>query len=144
VIRPLAPSDVDTVGSALGLARLYQGNGFYLVAWDDELPVGHLHLALGDPPEIQDLEVLESARGRGVAKDLIAHAEAFCAMQRHGELRVTVSETNDVARGLYERLGYLDTGLAPRRVTGTVQLRTGPIEVDDTLLTLSKRLDPGR
>ena len=34
------------------------------------------------------------------------------------------------------------TGLPPKRVEGTIEIRTGPIEVDDTLLTREKRLDP--
>ena len=33
-----------------------------------------------------------------------------------------------------------DAGVPPRRVHGTIQIRTGPIDVDDTLLTWEKRL----
>src|SRR5262245_2849703 len=52
-IRPLAENDVDAVTSVLGLARLYQGDGVYFVAWHGNEPMGHLHLALTDPPELQ-------------------------------------------------------------------------------------------
>jgi GNAT superfamily N-acetyltransferase len=142
MIRALAPDDVGAVAAVLGLARLFQGDGFYLVDWEDAEPTGHLHLALGEPPELQDVEVRESCRGRGVATRLIAAAEAECSMRRRTRLRVTVGVDNAVARALYERLGFRDTGDPPRRVTGTVQLRAGPIEVDDTLLTLEKRLEP--
>jgi hypothetical protein len=38
---------------------------------------------------------------------------------------------------------YASAGEAPRRVTGTIQLRTGPIEVDETLLDWEKRLSGG-
>jgi hypothetical protein len=31
-IRPLEPEKVDRVGAVLGLSRLQQGDGFYLVA----------------------------------------------------------------------------------------------------------------
>jgi len=41
----------------------------------------------------------------------------------------------------YRALGYRDRGLPPKRVTGTVQIRTGPIEVNDTLLTWEKAVD---
>ncbi len=34
-----------------------------------------------------------------------------------------------------------DVGIPPRRVQGTIQIRTGPIDVDDTLLTLEKSLE---
>jgi GNAT superfamily N-acetyltransferase len=142
VIRLLEPADVDVVSDVLGLARLYQGTGFYLVAWDGDEPLGHLHLALSDPPELQDVEVKASVRGKGVATALISAAEAWCEMTHRREVCVTVSVDNDVARGLYEKLGYADAGLPPRRVTGTVDLRTGPLEVDDTLVTLSKTLAP--
>ena len=44
------------------------------------------------------------------------------------------------AQALYRRAGYLDAGLPPRRVQGTIEIRTGPIEVDDTLLIWEKPL----
>ena len=56
-IRELASNEVDRVGAVLGLARLGQGDGYYLVAWEDDEPVGHAHLALTDPPELQDVSV---------------------------------------------------------------------------------------
>jgi hypothetical protein len=34
----------------------------------------------------------------------------------------------------------VDTGFPPKRIVGTVVIRTGPIEVDDTLLTWEKQL----
>jgi hypothetical protein len=52
-----------------------------------------------------------------------------------------VSVDSPAARALYASLGYLDVGIAPRRVVGTIEIRTGPIDVDDTLLTLEKALD---
>jgi hypothetical protein len=33
-LRSLKPEEVEVVGDALGLARLHQGNGFYLVTWE--------------------------------------------------------------------------------------------------------------
>ena len=46
-----------------------------------------------------------------------------------------MSATASGAQALYRSLGYVDTGLPPRRVTGTIVIRSGPLEVDDTLLT---------
>jgi ribosomal protein S18 acetylase RimI-like enzyme len=139
-IRPLAPEQVDRVAEVLGLARLDQGDGFYLVAWDGDQPAGHAHLALTDPPELQDVEVSPQYRRRGVGSALTAAAEAEALKRGFDRLRVTVSVDNVAAQALYRTLGYGDAGLPPRRVLGTVMIRTGPLEVDDTLLTWDKRL----
>ncbi|MGH3141179.1 MAG: GNAT family N-acetyltransferase [Gaiellales bacterium] len=134
-IRPLADGEADVVGSVLGLARLHQGTGLYLVAWDGSEPVGHAHLALTDPPEMQDVEVRDTYRRRGIASALTAAVEAEARARGHTTLRVTVSADSPDAQALYRKLGFADTGIPPRRVQGTVQIRTGPLEVDDTLLT---------
>jgi [ribosomal protein S18]-alanine N-acetyltransferase len=139
-IRRLAQTEVDSVGRSLGLARLHQGDGVYLVAWDGGEPAGHAHLALTDPPELQDVEVREPYRRRGVASALCAAAEAEARAAGHSALRVTVSAHSPAAQGLYERLGFADTDTPPRRVQGIVQIRTGPLEVDDTLLVWEKPL----
>ncbi len=139
-IRPLAAGEADVVGTVLGLARLHSGPGLYLVAWDGSEPVGHAHLALTDPPEMQDVEVRETHRRRGIASALTAAVEAEARARGHATLRVTVSVNSPDAQALYRKLGFADTGIPPRRVQGTVQIRTGPLEVDDTLLTWEKRL----
>ena len=56
-------------------------------------------------------------------------------------LALTVGADNAVAQALYRKLGYVRTAEPPRRVHGTVQLRTGPLEVDDVLLPFEKRSD---
>jgi ribosomal protein S18 acetylase RimI-like enzyme len=139
-IRELAATEVDRVGAVLGLARLGQGDGFYLVAWEGDEPLGHTHLALTDPPEIQDVSVRPEYRRRGVASALAAAAEDEAGARGFTRLRLSVSIGNEAARNLYRGLGYLDAGVPPRRVQGTIQIRTGPIEVDDTLLTWEKAL----
>jgi [ribosomal protein S18]-alanine N-acetyltransferase len=89
---------------------------------------------------VQDVEVREPYRRRGVASALCAAAEAEARAAGHTLLRVTVSAESPGAQALYRRLGFADTGTPPRRVTGTVQIRTGPLEVDDTLLVWEKPL----
>jgi ribosomal protein S18 acetylase RimI-like enzyme len=140
-IRPLVDAEVEVVASVLGLSRLHQGDGFYLVAWEGNEPLGHLHLALTDPPELQDVFVRTEHRRRGIASALTTAAEREAVVRDFERVRLGVSITDQVAQALYRRCGYADTGLAPRRVTGTILIRTGPIEVDDTLLTWEKRLD---
>jgi GNAT superfamily N-acetyltransferase len=140
-VRPLDGTEIELVCDVLPLHRLHQGDGSYLIAWDGATPVGHLHLARSSPPEVQDLTVLDSHRRRGVATTLLNAAEDACRDLGANRVAVTVSVDNAVARSLYERLGYRDTGEPLRRVTGTVELRTGPLAVDDTLQTLAKHLD---
>jgi len=137
-IRELAPGEVDRVTAVLGLARLEQGDGFYLVAWETGEPLGHAHLALSDPPELQDVEVRPEHRRRGVASALTTAAEQAAAARGYDRLRLQVSIGNDWAQALYRGLGFGDAGVPPRRVQGTIQIRSGPLEVDDTLLTWEK------
>ena len=139
-IRELASDEVERVGAVLGLARLEQGIGYYLVAWEDEEPLGHAHLALTHPPELQDVSVRPKHRRRGVATALADAAEQAVVARGFDRLRLSVSVDNDAALTLYRRLGYGDVGIPPRRVQGTIQIRTGPIEVDDTLLTWERSL----
>lgn len=140
-IRPLADEEVDRVGAVLGLARLGNDDGFYLVAWERDEPLGHAFLALTDPPELQDVSVREEYRRRGVASALTEAAEREVLDRGFDRLTLTVSIDNDAAQALYRGLGYVDFGVPPRRVQGTIHIRTGPLEVDDTLLTWQKRLD---
>jgi ribosomal protein S18 acetylase RimI-like enzyme len=140
-IRPLAPEEIECVATVLGLARLNQGGGHYLVAWDgDDEPLGHAYLAPGDPPELQDVSVREQYRRRGIASALTAAAEREASRRGFDRIRLTVGIANDAAQALYCGLGYRETDVPPKRVQGTVVIRTGPTEVDDTLLTWEKRL----
>ena len=126
--------------SVLGLARLHQGDGFYLVAWEGNEPLGHAHLALNDPPELQDVEVRPEYRRCGIASALAARAEDEARARGFDRLRLDVGIDNAPAQALYRRCGYVDAGVAPKRVKGTIEIRTGPIEVDQTFLTWEKRL----
>jgi ribosomal protein S18 acetylase RimI-like enzyme len=139
-VRPLQRDEVDRVTAVLGVARLHQGDGFYLVAWDGGEPAGHAHLALVDPPELQDVEVRAEYRRRGVATALTHAAEREARARGFDRMRLTVSTRNDGAQSLYRKCGYADAGLPPHRVHGTIEIRTGPIEVDDTVLTWEKSL----
>jgi ribosomal protein S18 acetylase RimI-like enzyme len=136
----LADDEVERVGAVLGLARLYQGKGFYLVAWENEELLGHAYLALTDPPELQDVQVRPEQRRRGVASALTSVAEENALSLGFDRLRLEVSEGNTAAQALYHSCGFAGIGAPPRRVHGTIMIRTGPIEVDDALLTWEKTL----
>ena len=130
------------MAGSLGLARLHQGDGFYLVAWSGEVPVGHLHLALTAPAELQDVFVLDEYRRRGIGVALTSAAEQEARVRGFDRLRLTVGIDDEPAQALYRRCGFVDTGLPPKHVQGTIVIRTGPIEVDETIVTWEKRLPP--
>jgi ribosomal protein S18 acetylase RimI-like enzyme len=50
-------------------------------------------------------------RGRGVGAELLRAVERWACRRGVGELRLAVMLGNDPARRLYERQGYVDTGL---------------------------------
>jgi [ribosomal protein S18]-alanine N-acetyltransferase len=140
-IRTLEPGDEEAVGTSLPLSRLGKPTGEYLIAWEGEDPIGHAHIEWGvNPPELQDVFVLDSHRRRGVATRLTEAAEERVRTRGGAVLSLTVGEGNPAAQALYRRLGYVRTAEPPRRVRGTIPLRTGPIEVDDVLLPFEKRL----
>ena len=124
----------------LGLARLYQGDGSYLIAWVDGVPRGHAYLTHANPPELQDLEVDRQYRRRGVARALVAAVAGSALASGATTLRLMVSASNLDAQGLYRGLGFADTGADAYRVRGVVSIRTGPLTVDETLLTWEKPL----
>jgi GNAT superfamily N-acetyltransferase len=139
-IRRLADDEVERIATVLGLARLYQGNGFYLVAWETAEPLGHAYLALTDPPEIQDVQVRPEHRRGGIASALTLVAEESALSLGFDRLGLEVSEGNTAAQALYASCGFADIGAPPRRVEGTITIRMGSIGVDDTLLTWEKTL----
>jgi [ribosomal protein S18]-alanine N-acetyltransferase len=114
----------------------------YLVAWDGSEPVGHAHVAWAETtlgvPEIGDVFVPVELRGRGIGTELSEAAAQMARRRGHRQISISASTANEGALRLYRRLGYHDAGLLPKRVQGTIMVRTGPMEVDDTLQYLMK------
>jgi RimJ/RimL family protein N-acetyltransferase len=75
-----------------------------------------------------------------VGSALTAAAEASALSLPFDRLRLEVSDGNIAAQALYRSCGFADIGAPPQRVQGTIVIRTGPIEIDDTLLTWEKTL----
>lgn len=138
VIRPVAHTDVDRLDDAYpergrpGSRHAERSDlqereeGVYLVAWRGDHPIGWVFVYRPgssdaseqarrlDCAEIVDLQVNPQCRGQGHGASLLATAERLA--QDAGwaliGLEVTVSNPyNDVARGMYERHGYQDSGL---------------------------------
>ena len=147
-VTELRPGEVARVDDVLPLSRLCQQveeGSTYLVAWEDDQPIGHAHIAWTGThlrlPEIQDVFVLPEHRCRGIATRLAEAAEDKARERGWTCLSLSVSkEGNPAARLLYTKLGYVDAGIDPVRVSGTILLRGRPFEVDDTLMYLIKTL----
>lgn len=145
-IRELKPGEVDYVDQFLPLNRLTEREAStYLVAWDDGEPVGHAHIAWAEThlgvPEIQDVFVLPERRRQGIASQLTRAAEAEARTRGWESMSLSVSqEGNESARCLYAQLGYAEAAIDPVRVSGVIVIRGQAVEVDDTLVYLTKRL----
>ena len=91
-------------------------------------------------PEIGDVFVQAELRRRGIGTELSEAAERLARTRGHRQISISASIANESALRLYRRLGYREAGLPPKRVQGTIVVRGGPMEVDDTLLYLIKDL----
>jgi GNAT superfamily N-acetyltransferase len=148
LVTELKPEQVAHVDRWLPLSRLDQQlaeGSTYLVAWEDDRPVGHAHIAWSGThlglPEIQDVFVVPERRRRGIAARLTHAAEEEARARGFDRISLSVSQdANLAARRLYAKLGYADAGVDPVRVAGTIHLRGRPHEVDDTLVYLTRTL----
>lgn len=92
-------------------------------------------------PEIQDVFVLPERRRQGIASQLTRAAEVEAGKRGWESISLSVSqEGNEFARRLYAKLGYVEAPTDPVRVSGVIVIRDKPVEVDDTLVYLMKRL----
>ena len=146
VIRPLARPEFELVGGVLPLHRFleWRDDSTYLIAWAGAKPVGQAHVAWGETdlgdPELQDFFVLPELRGRGIGTALAEAAETLVRARGYESVSLSVGSTNLAAQRLYERLGYIPAATPPKRVTGTIPVRGGSLEVDETLVYFEKRL----
>ena len=123
-IRPITPeryddawqvlaelrTDLTRAGFDAALARQADAHGYELVgAFEDQLLIGVLGLrevhtfARGSYLHVDDLVVSAHARGQGIGKRLLEHAEALAC--RRGLAQVFL-DSRSGAIGFYERLGY--------------------------------------
>jgi ribosomal protein S18 acetylase RimI-like enzyme len=131
-VREAAPADVGAVAPLFALyrefygkpydepaaaaflqARLAQAQSVVLVAEVDGRPVGFTQLYPGFSSvsaaviwTLNDLYVLEAARGTGAASALMERAEALARGAGAAYLKLETARDNTVAQRLYARQGY--------------------------------------
>lgn len=100
-----------------------RGEGIYLIAWYDDIPVGHFLLLWSGPDDalvMSHIDVTRSAylqaggtraayRRRGIATALIREAERLAREKGCTQIGLSVGSTdNPNAKRLYEKLGYVE------------------------------------
>ena len=117
--------------------RQQEGEVVYLVAWYENLPVGHALLkwygTTDDPraskmdgcPDIEDLFVSPDYRSRGTGSCLLEQAESLVTQRGYCRIGLGVAIDNPRARSLYERSGYVDTGSGEYRTGGSYTDKDG-------------------
>ncbi len=99
-----------------------RGELAYFVAWGGDRPAGHVVLVwagtldqpmasrLAGCPNIEDLLVIPDLRRRGLGSALMEAAEGLAMRYGYRRIGLGVALDNHVARTLYERRGYEDSG----------------------------------
>lgn len=143
VIRPAREADVGALlqawpGSVSQVDRLRRqaaGASIFVLGWLDGAVVARAELKLAgcaaEPvqachpgvPEINGLDVVDRLQGRGIGTAVIRHLAGLAVDRGFDWIGLGVEPTNDGARRLYERLGFVgDLGYEDRYV---VRSRTG-------------------
>lgn len=103
------------VAQRLVPALLEHPGAHVLLAWEGGQPVGVATCFVGFSTfaarsllNVHDLSVVPEARGRGVGKQLLAHAEALARSLGCAKLSLEVLEDNERARAVYASFGFRD------------------------------------
>ncbi|WP_443063248.1 GNAT family N-acetyltransferase [Streptomyces sp. NBC_00445] len=128
--------DADAFGSTLADERARsEGSwlqrilvGAWFLAWAAEQAVGVAALVapLGSSTEERQLDAMWVApdwRGRGVGEALISAAIGHAAAHGATSVSLTVADSNERARGLYQRMGFRPTGERSPRPRDRHQMR---------------------
>jgi ribosomal protein S18 acetylase RimI-like enzyme len=106
-----------------------EGKGFYLLAWQEQLPVGHVLFHFRDPvyhssrqhyPECAYVEALTTRpdkQRQGVATSLMQIAEFHARQHQAESIGLSVGIDNPPAQALYRKMGYQPTDIPPYTVT---------------------------
>lgn len=112
-------------------AQQRQGRLTYLIAWLDEIPIGHAMVRwegatdayvaerISDCAHVEDLFMMPELRSRGVGTRILGRGEQMAMERGIKQIGLAVGVDNPRARALYERLGYVDTGFGVFEIGGT-------------------------
>ena len=115
-MAPFSEADARLAFEAV-VAEVGSGRRMLLAAFDGGTIVGTVQVILAMPPnqphrgEIAKLLVHRAARGRGVGRLLMEHAETAAASA--GKTLLVLDTASDSAERLYERLGWSRLGAIP-------------------------------
>ncbi len=119
------------------LARQQRGECVYLVAWRDNMPMGHLLVVWDGVPDIyladkvesspyfEDMRVLEEFRSLEVGRQLSEAAENIVRQEGYTSVGFVVLANNKRALALFERGGYVESDIGTFMANGSV---TGDVE----------------
>lgn len=88
-------------------------NNHLFVIRDGEQEIGMIWLAhkTGDKGFIYDINIWEGNQGKGYGKQAMKEVEVIAKKIELKKLELHVFGHNKVARGLYEKLGYIETNI---------------------------------
>lgn len=130
--RPIAAHEVAVLDAAypefesrhqVRFGHQQEGQGTYLVAWEEDMPVGWAYLRSPEQAtprarggaELIDLQVAEPYRGNGHGRALLEAAEEIARAAGCTTIGLAVAvdnPDNDLARAMYLRHGFAYTGEA--------------------------------
>lgn len=106
-----------------------KGKGLYLVAWQEQLLVGHVFVHFLHPvyhaswehyPDcvyVEALTTLPDKQRRGIATSLMRSAEVYAKQHQAKRIGLSVGIDNGPAEALYRKLAYQPPGIPPYSVT---------------------------
>jgi GNAT superfamily N-acetyltransferase len=136
-------------------ARQRRGAVAYLIAWEGQVPIGHMLIhwtGLQNEPitaqldscaEIEDFVIRQDLRSRGIGRRMLAFAEDLARQRGFRQLGLGVGLGNPRARALYDAVGYHDSGLGVYPVRWQYLGRDGQTHWDEESCNyLVKKLTP--
>jgi len=138
-IKPLAEMEIEVIEQQTALnfppkhrerfAMQQNGKAVYLIAWHEDLIVGHVLLKwdgttdepmrsqLKNCPHIEDLFVIPDYRSKGIGFLLMDTVEELCRQHGYSRVGLGIGVDNMRARLLYERRKYRDAQFGECRTT---------------------------
>ncbi len=132
--------DEQTAGTRRVLIATISGNfaGYATIVWESKYP----NFREGKIPEIQDLNVLPTYRGRGIATALLGEAEQIIAARSAiVGMGVGLHPGYNAAQRLYVKLGYIPDGRGVTYMDQCVQEGQSIPFDDELVLWMTKNLN---